>query len=81
MPELSKVEQALSENFRSMRRPIPRHLLHPEPEVMRWQLEKDAAPLVTRNAALEMVKEGRTTRWARFAVAVPIILFVLDRLL
>jgi hypothetical protein len=37
-----------------------------KPEVLRWQLEKDAAPVTTRDAVLALVEEGRAqARWGR----------------
>jgi hypothetical protein len=37
-----------------------------EPEVLRWQIEKDAAPVATRDAVLALIEEGRAqARWGR----------------
>lgn len=57
-----------------------------DPEVLRFQVEKNLAPIVTRDATVGILTEMRkTTMWARAAFAaavlVPVALFVADRLL
>jgi hypothetical protein len=77
MPTIRQIEQALAKQPPEERGAEPPSLLRLNPQVMRYQADKEAAPLVTRDILLDVLAEARaTTRLARWTLVVATLAFL-----
>ena len=78
VPTIRQIQEALAkqapeelEDSEPPRAPPVREALRLSPDVIRFRAEKDAAPLVARDALLDVLAEARaTTRLARWTLLV-----------